>query len=186
MIAATIILLLKCVSTGTAVAGSDFTAAVGKVSFAAGQTSATITVSTLDDTTPEQAEMFTVSLFNASSNNVITSPATADVSIARNDDASGVISFQASSPSATIDEDASSRTASYVLQRARGAFGSVTVFWQVRIQNTSLSYGEHLAISVRNGPPHVSSNRLNKTARISHVNLHCCLLFSWSSRTVFR
>ncbi len=51
---------------GTAVAGSDYTAVNGIVSFASGVTSQTISVTTLDDSTVEPTETFLVSLFSPS------------------------------------------------------------------------------------------------------------------------
>lgn len=47
---------------GTATSGGDFTAATGTVSFAANQTSATISVGTIDDAVVESAEAMTVTL----------------------------------------------------------------------------------------------------------------------------
>ena len=49
-------------SNGSAVAGSDYNAASGTLSFAPGQTSATINVSTIDDSVIETTETLTVSL----------------------------------------------------------------------------------------------------------------------------
>lgn len=49
-------------SNGSAVAGSDYNAASGALSFAPGQTSATINVVTIDDSVIEATEMLTVSL----------------------------------------------------------------------------------------------------------------------------
>lgn len=59
-------------STGsTAVSGTDFTAASGTLSFAAGETSKTITVATLQDSNYESAEKFFVDLSGASGNATI-------------------------------------------------------------------------------------------------------------------
>jgi len=52
-------------ASGTAVAGSDFAATSGTVTFAPGQTSRTILVQTLDDTFYEGNETFTVNLSNS-------------------------------------------------------------------------------------------------------------------------
>ena len=49
---------------GTAKAGSDYTAASGRLTFTAGETTRTISVATLDDTVPEAEEGFTVVLSN--------------------------------------------------------------------------------------------------------------------------
>ncbi|MBC7854874.1 MAG: protein kinase, partial [Pirellulaceae bacterium] len=51
-------------ANATAVAGSDFTTASGVLTFAAGQTSQTITVNTVNDTTYESTETFVVNLSN--------------------------------------------------------------------------------------------------------------------------
>ncbi len=51
-------------ANGTAIAGSDYTAATGTITFAPGQTSRTILIQTLDDTTIEGNETFFVNLTN--------------------------------------------------------------------------------------------------------------------------
>ncbi|MFK7805099.1 MAG: LamG-like jellyroll fold domain-containing protein [Anaerolineae bacterium] len=51
-------------SNGSAEAGSDYGSATGTVSFAAGETSKSITISLLDDTTAEGSETFSVALQN--------------------------------------------------------------------------------------------------------------------------
>src|SRR5262249_17012384 len=90
--------------SGTATAGSDFTASTGAVTFAVGQTTATISIPVLANTTPltavnrEDAETFTVELFDATggiigSQGVGTVPITADAVV-------GVSSFSIDSVSA--------------------------------------------------------------------------------------
>jgi DNA-binding beta-propeller fold protein YncE len=49
---------------GTATAGADYTAQAGTITFAPGQTSRTILLTTLDDTLSEPTETFTINLFN--------------------------------------------------------------------------------------------------------------------------
>jgi len=51
-------------SNGTAVAGSDYTAASGTLTFAAGETGKTVTVALLDDVHDEGTETFTLTLSN--------------------------------------------------------------------------------------------------------------------------
>jgi hypothetical protein len=58
-------------SSGTATSGSDFTAASGTVSFAASETTKTISVATIDDSTVESAETMTVTLSSPSANTTI-------------------------------------------------------------------------------------------------------------------
>ncbi|MEM8963802.1 MAG: Calx-beta domain-containing protein, partial [Acidobacteriota bacterium] len=60
----------------SAVAGSDYTATSGTLSFAAGQTSATFTVDVLGDTVLESGELFTVELSNPVDVTVIDTSAT--------------------------------------------------------------------------------------------------------------
>ncbi len=50
---------------GTAVAGSDYTATSGSVTFAAGETSKTVTIGLLDDALSENDEVFTLALLSA-------------------------------------------------------------------------------------------------------------------------
>ncbi|WEK46398.1 MAG: Calx-beta domain-containing protein [Candidatus Andeanibacterium colombiense] len=68
----------------TALAGSDYTAASGTVSFASGETSKTITVATTDDAAIESAETMTVTLSGASGGAAIAS-ATGTGTITDND-----------------------------------------------------------------------------------------------------
>jgi len=79
-------------ASGTATSGSDFTAKTGTVSFAAGVTSQTITVSTIDDTTVEATEAMTVTLSSPSSGATI-STATGTGTIYDNDIAGSQLSI---------------------------------------------------------------------------------------------
>lgn len=71
-------------ASGTATSGSDFTATSGTLSFAANQTTATITVPTIDDTLVESTETMSMTLSGASSGATITA-ATGTGSIIDND-----------------------------------------------------------------------------------------------------
>jgi len=53
-------------ANGTALAGSDYMAASGVISYAAGETAKTVSVSTIDNTTREQGESMTITLSGAS------------------------------------------------------------------------------------------------------------------------
>ena len=66
-------------SDGTATAGSDYTATSGTLTFDAGTTSKTISVSMADDETDESDETFTVTLSNASGADLGTSTATGTI-----------------------------------------------------------------------------------------------------------
>ena len=64
---------------GTATAGSDYTSTSGTLTFNAGTTSQTISVSIADDETDESDETFTLTLSNASGANLGTSTATGTI-----------------------------------------------------------------------------------------------------------
>ena len=66
-------------SDGTADAGDDYTAQSGTLSFDAGETSKTVSVSIADDTENESDETFTVTLSNASGADLGTSSATGTI-----------------------------------------------------------------------------------------------------------
>ncbi|QZP09152.1 Calx-beta domain-containing protein [Caenibius sp. WL] len=66
-------------SDGTATAGSDYTAVSGTLSFAANETSKTITVATTADTTIESDETFTMTLSNPSTGSITTATATGTI-----------------------------------------------------------------------------------------------------------
>lgn len=76
-------------SNGTAVAGSDYTAASGMDTIPAGQTSVTINVATTDDNTVEATETFTITI--SAPINASISDGTAVGSITDNDGASPVL-----------------------------------------------------------------------------------------------
>jgi 3-phytase len=73
---------------GTASAGTDYAALAGSVVIPAGQASANVAVTPLDDSTPEGAETVTVTL-TAQSTYTVGSPSSATVTIADNDTSAG-------------------------------------------------------------------------------------------------
>ena len=80
-------------SDGTATAGLDYQAVAGTLSFAAGDTSHTITIPILNDGLPEANETFRITLSNPSGGAALGSPATATVRI---DDTDPGVSFDTS------------------------------------------------------------------------------------------
>jgi glucose/arabinose dehydrogenase len=78
-------------SDGTATAGSDYTAASGTLTFAAGEASKTFTVPVLDDTAAEGSETVTLTLSSPTGGATLGSPATATFTIVDNDAATGVV-----------------------------------------------------------------------------------------------
>ena len=89
---------------GTATAGLDYQATSGTLNFADGQTSASFTVSVLDDTLLEGDENVVLSLSNPSSGSTLVSPATATLTIVENDP-SGPVDADSDGFSAEIDCD---------------------------------------------------------------------------------
>ena len=73
------------VASGDTAAQADFTAGNGTLNFAAGDTSKTITVATVEDTASEADETFTVTLSSASSGTALPSDATATGTIIDDD-----------------------------------------------------------------------------------------------------
>ncbi|TBR16467.1 MAG: DUF4394 domain-containing protein, partial [Chitinophagaceae bacterium] len=92
-------------AAGTAEEGVDFTRTTGTLSFAAGETSRTVSVPTADDGFVEGAETFTVVLSNASAGTVFTTR-TATVTLTDDEDgtayglttANEIVTFSVSSP----------------------------------------------------------------------------------------
>lgn len=74
-------------ANGTAAAPGDFTATSGTKTFTAAQTSQTVSVTTVDDSTVESAETFTMSLSNPSSGATVGTPGSATATINDNDSA---------------------------------------------------------------------------------------------------
>ena len=121
-------------SNGTATAGQDYTAGSGTITFSAGQTSKTVNVAVIGDTTVEPDETFTVTLSSPSgatvsratvtgtiSNDDVTTPQTptiaiSDASIAEGDSGTATMAFtlslsSASSNAVTVDYATSNGTA---------------------------------------------------------------------------
>lgn len=74
-------------ASGTATSGSDFTATSGTVTFLPSQTTQTVSVPTIDDTTTESAETFTMSLSSPTGGSVLGTPNSATATINDNDTA---------------------------------------------------------------------------------------------------
>ncbi|MDB5386973.1 MAG: hypothetical protein JWM11_2619 [Planctomycetaceae bacterium] len=113
-------------AAGTATTGSDFTAASGTLSWAAGDTSSkTIVVPILNDTLVENSETFTVALSSPTGGATLGTPATSTVTIVDNDVASARGKFQFDSSSYSVNEGAGNVT--IIVKRVDGSDGPVTV-----------------------------------------------------------
>jgi hypothetical protein len=111
-------------SDGTAVAGADYTAASGTLSFKAGQTSLTFKVSTAGDTLDEPDEDLTLTLSNPTGGAVLGTQAVATLLIADND-TGGALQF--GSPSYSRGEGMT--TATITVTRTGGLASGVTVHY---------------------------------------------------------
>ncbi|KAK2837424.1 hypothetical protein Q5P01_014636 [Channa striata] len=85
-----------------------------------------ISVAIQDDNIPETNEAFYIVLYNATGDAVVFGAHTATVVIKANDDANGIFFLEATEK--PVEEG---KTNSFYVQRARGHFGNVTVFWQL-------------------------------------------------------
>ncbi len=111
-------------ANGTATSGSDYTAATGTVTFAAGETSKTVNVAITGDTAVEANETFTVNLANASGATIARATATGTIT---NDDVS-VTPPTISIVDVTVAEGNSGTTqATFVVTLSKAATGPVTV-----------------------------------------------------------
>lgn len=100
------------VSDGTAVAGSDYTMSSGTVSFAAGETSKTLSFNILDDATVETTETFSVALGTVTGVATLGAHSSHTVSIIDNDSASLFVG------SVTVNETAGTATIPVTLSMA--------------------------------------------------------------------
>jgi hypothetical protein len=96
-------------ANGTAIAPGDYTAKSGTLTFTSAQTSQTVSVTTIDDTTVESAETFAMSLSAPTNGAALGSPSNATATINDNDTAPtcGGVSFTIASNGA-VTEGASS------------------------------------------------------------------------------
>ena len=121
-------------SDGTAVAGADYTAQSGSLTFASGVTSQTISIAITNDSDPEGDETFSLSLSSPSSDAVLSTPSSTTVQIEVSDNAGGLVQFASAGPVVVGEDDGS--IASFTVQRLSGTFGDIIVEWQIVEQGT--------------------------------------------------
>ena len=111
-------------SNGTAVAGTDYTAASGTLSWAAGDSTAkTISVTVIDEQLTSGSKTFGVTLSAPTGGATLGTPSTATVTIADNDVVPGTIQLSASSYSTSE----SAGTVTLSVSRTGGSSGAVSV-----------------------------------------------------------
>ncbi|WP_428380426.1 choice-of-anchor D domain-containing protein [Nevskia ramosa] len=124
---------------GSAIAGQDYTAASGTLSWAPGDSAAkTITVPLIDDQNVEDKESFTLSL-SAPTGNAILGRASSTANIV-DDDKAGALAFSASAVS--VDENAGTLTVT--VQRSGGQAGAVGIHY-VTVNGSALAGADYAA-----------------------------------------
>ena len=132
-------------SNGTATAGSDYTAASGVVTFAAGATTATLSITVLGDDVAEPDESFGVTL-SSPSGLVLGSPSASTITIT-NDDVAGARSVSIADTSVT-EGPSGSKTVTLTLTLSAPAVGGETVLWMTA-DGTAASGSDYTAASAR-------------------------------------
>lgn len=102
----------------------------GNISYSAGTNLATLTISSIDDTTPEPSELFILSLTNvAGGARLNTAQDTSVITLLKSDASNGIFGFASDSATSIIDEPG---MATLAVNRSSGTFDRVTVAWEVR------------------------------------------------------
>jgi hypothetical protein len=109
-------------SNGTAIAGSDYTATTGTLTFGVGETTKTVTIPLVADEVIEPNETFSVTLSGPTGGAILGATATATVTIV-DDDQAGAVAFGGAA--ATVSEGVG--TASLIVQRSTGLANGLTV-----------------------------------------------------------
>ena len=126
---------------GSAVAGQDYTAVSGTLSWAPGDSAPkTITVPLIDDQNVEEKESFAVSL-SAPTGNAILGRASSTANIV-DDDKAGALAFSASAVS--VDENAGSLTV--IVQRSGGQAGAVSIHYAT-VDGSALAGADYTAVA---------------------------------------
>ena len=107
-------------SSGTATEGSDYVAASGTLTFGPGETTKTLTVSVVDDSSVEDNETVNLTLSNPTRGATLGTTSTAVLTIANND-----VSFRFVDSNSSVSE--SSGTATIRVEKLGGTPGTVTV-----------------------------------------------------------
>jgi hypothetical protein len=130
--------------TGTfaAIQGTDFTATSGTLTFTSAQTSKTVNVPTINDTTAESAETFTMGLSSPDKAGTLGTPYTATATI-NDDDQCRSVSFTVASNGAVTEGTSSTFT---ITKTGAGQIGSCTVDYATA-NLTAAAPGDYTATS---------------------------------------
>lgn len=114
-------------SNGSAIAGSDYTATSGTLTFNPGETQKTITVAISDDALVEGNETFAVNLTGPSAGAALGSPSTSTVTIVDNDGGSSTVQFNPIAYSGTETPGNSTVTLTITANRLGDPSATITV-----------------------------------------------------------
>ena len=128
-------------AVGGAIAGSDFTATSGTLTFASGQTSQTVSVPTIDDTIFENTETFSLALSGPDKSGTLGTASTATATINDNDACNGAV-FTISSIGA-VTEGANSV---FTITKTGAASATCTVNYATS-NGTAVAPGDYTATS---------------------------------------
>ncbi len=146
---------------GTALAGSDYTETSGTLTFTAGQTTKTISVSTVDDDAQESDERFTVTLRNP--DGATLDDHTGEGTIRDNDDGGGGRTPELSIGDAAVQEG---RTAEFEVTLRPASEQMVTVRYQTK-NGTALAGSDYTETS---GTLTFTAGQTTKTISVSTVD----------------
>ncbi len=158
--ASTSSLVVSYAVTGTATAGSDYTGLSGSVTIAANATSATITVTPINDTDAEGNETVAVTL-TAGTGYTVGSPSSGTVTIADDESPSPTVSILATDPNAAEPSD----PGTFTVTRSASSTSSLVVSYTVAGSATPGADYSTLSGSVT-----IPANETSATITVTPVN----------------
>ncbi|XP_070543508.1 adhesion G-protein coupled receptor V1-like isoform X2 [Ptychodera flava] len=117
--------------------GSDYTPRSGMLTFGHGESQRTVTVSILDDETPEDTEDFYVAISNPTGGAEISNLNRVMINILSNDNAHGIIAFDQDSLNVHVEELQNDNPVVLTVRRQYGTAGLVVVEWQATGDHSS-------------------------------------------------
>ena len=147
--------------SGTAGAGSDYTALAGSVTLASGAASATITVTPIDDMAVEGNETVIVTLSNNAAY-AIGGPNSATVTIADNDGSLPTVTVSATDPNAS---EAGPDAGIFTVTRSGSTSGALTVNYTV--SGTASAGGDYTALA---GSVNLASGAASATITVTPID----------------
>ncbi|MBT8127893.1 MAG: hypothetical protein KJP15_10440 [Gammaproteobacteria bacterium] len=151
-------------SDGTAMAGSDYTAVIGSLSFADGVTSQTFTIDILDDVDYEGDETLDLALSNPTGGAGLGSPASAVLTIAEDEPVPPAGSLQFSAPTYTVAEFGVNAT--IAVERVGGSVGTIGVDY-ASSDGTATAGDDYIAV---NGSLSFADGETSRTFGVEIIN----------------